>query len=73
MVKNGYACDYVKYSKKKYAKEQQYAKTKKLGIWNMKLNHRVFEIVKKFKKANSPRIPPGFARNVLLMTKSPFS
>ena len=38
MVKNGYACDYVKYSKKKYAKEQQYAKTKKLGIWNMKLN-----------------------------------
>ena len=38
MVINGYACDYVKYSKKKYAKEQQYAKTKKLGIWNMKFN-----------------------------------
>ena len=35
MVKNGYACDYVKYSKKKYAKEQEYAKSKKLGIWNM--------------------------------------
>ena len=35
MVKNGYACDYVKYSKKKYAKEQLYAKSKKLGIWNM--------------------------------------
>ena len=35
MVKNGYACDYVKYSKKKYAKEQSYAKSKKLGIWNM--------------------------------------
>ena len=36
MVKNGYACDYVKYSKKKYAKEQEYAKSKKLGIWKMK-------------------------------------
>tara|TARA_B100001540_G_scaffold230122_1_gene204296 strand:+ start:549 stop:1013 length:465 start_codon:yes stop_codon:yes gene_type:complete len=35
MVKNGYACDYVKYSKKKYANEQEYAKSKKLGIWNM--------------------------------------
>ena len=38
MVKNGYACDYVKYSKKKYAKEQEYAKSKKLGIWKMKFN-----------------------------------
>ena len=38
MVKNGYACDYVKYSKKKYAKQQEYAKTKKLGIWKMKFN-----------------------------------
>ena len=36
MVKNGYACDYVKYSKKKYAKEQEYAKSKKLGIWQRK-------------------------------------
>ena len=35
MVKSGYACDYIKYSKKKYAKEQLYAKSKKLGIWNM--------------------------------------
>ena len=35
IVKNGYACDYVKYSKKKYAKEQEYAKSKKLGIWKM--------------------------------------
>ena len=35
MVINGYACDYVKYSKKKYAKEQEYAKSKKLGIWKM--------------------------------------
>ena len=38
MVKNGYACDYVKYSKKKYAKEQEYAKTNKMGIWKMKFN-----------------------------------
>ena len=38
MVINGYACDYVKYSKKKYAKEQEYAKTNKLGIWKMKFN-----------------------------------
>ena len=38
MVKNGYACDYVKYSKKKYAKEQEYAKSKKLGIWKMKFD-----------------------------------
>ena len=38
MVKNGYACDYVKYSKKKYAKEEEYAKSKKLGIWKMKFS-----------------------------------
>ena len=35
MVKNGYACDYVKYSNKKFAKEQLHAKSKKLGIWKM--------------------------------------
>ncbi len=38
MVINGYACDYVKYSKKKYAKEQEYAQANKLGIWKMKFN-----------------------------------
>ena len=38
MVKNGFACDYVKYSKRKYAKEQRYAKSNKLGIWNMKFD-----------------------------------
>ena len=38
MVKNGYACNYVKYSKKKYAKEQKYAKANKLGIWKMKFD-----------------------------------
>ena len=38
MVKNGYACDYVYYSKGKYAKEQKYAKASKLGVWKMKYN-----------------------------------
>jgi len=36
LVKNGYAFDYPKYSKKKYSKEQDYARVNKLGIWNMK-------------------------------------
>ena len=38
MVKNGYACDYMYYSKGKYAKEQKYAKANKLGVWKMKYN-----------------------------------
>ena len=38
MVKKGYACDYIYYSKGKYAKEQKYAKANKLGIWKMKYN-----------------------------------
>ena len=38
MVKNGYACDYEKYSKKKYAKDQENAKAKKLGIWKMEFD-----------------------------------
>ena len=38
MVKNGYACDYMYYSKGKYAKEQKYAKASKLGVWKMKYN-----------------------------------
>ena len=38
MVKNGYACDYMYYSKGKYAKEQKYAKINKLGVWKMKYN-----------------------------------
>ena len=36
MVKKGYACDYVHYSKGKYSEEQKYAKVNKLGIWEMK-------------------------------------
>lgn len=35
LVKNGFAFDYPKYSKKKYAKFEKYAKTKKLGLWDM--------------------------------------
>jgi len=36
LVKNGYAFDYARYSKKKYAQDQEYAKTNKLGLWSMK-------------------------------------
>ncbi len=39
MVKSGYAFDYAKYSKKKYAKYQEYAKKNKLGIWKMKFEY----------------------------------
>ena len=38
MVKYGYACDYVYYSKGKYSNEQKYAKVNKLGVWDMKYN-----------------------------------
>ena len=36
MVKNGYAFDYPKYSKKKFATFQKFAKENKLGLWKMK-------------------------------------
>ena len=36
LVKNGYAFDFVRYSKKKYSEDQEYAKTNKLGLWSMK-------------------------------------
>ena len=38
MVKKGYACDYIYYSKGKYSKDQKYAKVNKLGVWQMKYN-----------------------------------
>ena len=38
MVKNGYAFDYPKYSKEKFAKEQKYAKENKLGLWSANFN-----------------------------------
>ena len=39
LVKNGYAFDYTKYSKKKYSKEQEYAKVNNLGLWGMKFEY----------------------------------
>ena len=47
LVKNGYAFDYPRYSKKKYAKDQDYARANKLGLWNMK-----FEFHWDFRKKN---------------------
>ena len=34
MVKNGYAFDYAKYSKKKYKEHENFAKKNNLGLWN---------------------------------------
>ena len=39
MVRNGYAFDFVRYSKKKYSEDQEYAKTNKLGLWSMKFEY----------------------------------
>tara|TARA_Y100001936_G_C15641062_1_gene441482 strand:- start:30 stop:545 length:516 start_codon:yes stop_codon:yes gene_type:complete len=39
MVRNGYAFDWPYYSKGKFAKDQEYAKKNKLGIWNMKFDY----------------------------------
>ena len=39
MIRSGYAFDWPKYSKKKYAKDEEYAKTNKLGIWTMKFEY----------------------------------
>ena len=47
LVRNGYAFDYPRYSKKKYAEDQEYAKDNKLGLWNMK-----FEFPWDFRKKN---------------------
>jgi len=47
LVKNGYAFDYTRYSKKKYAIEQEYAKKNSLGLWSMK-----FEFPWDFRKNN---------------------
>ena len=38
-VNNGYAFDFVRYSKKKYSEDQEYAKTNKLGLWSMKFEY----------------------------------
>jgi endonuclease YncB( thermonuclease family) len=47
LVKNGYAFDYTRYSKKKYSIEQEYAKKNSLGLWSMK-----FEFPWDFRKNN---------------------
>ncbi|MDA9643426.1 thermonuclease family protein [Candidatus Pelagibacter sp.] len=47
LVKNGYAFDYTRYSKKKYSIEQEYAKKNNLGLWSMK-----FEFPWDFRKNN---------------------
>ena len=47
LVKNGYAFDYPRYSKKKYLEEQEYAKKNNLGLWDMK-----FEFPWDFRKKN---------------------
>ena len=39
MVRSGYAFDYPKYSKKKYAEDEEYARNNNLGIWNMKFEY----------------------------------
>ena len=48
LVKNGYAFDYARYSKKKYAQDQEYAKTNKLGLWSM-----TFELPWSWRKKNN--------------------
>ena len=39
MVRNGYAFDWPRYSKKKFANDQEYAKLNKLGLWNMQFEY----------------------------------
>ena len=39
MVRNGYAFDWPRYSKGKFANEQEYAKMNKLGVWNMEFEY----------------------------------
>ena len=39
MVRNGYAFDYKRYSDRKYAHDEEYAKINNLGIWKMKFEY----------------------------------
>ena len=39
MVRNGYAFDFKKYSKNKYANDEKHAKDNKLGFWIMKFDY----------------------------------
>ncbi len=47
LVKNGYAFDYPRYSKKKFSNEQKYAQNNNLGLWRKK-----FEFPWDFRKKN---------------------
>jgi len=51
MVRTGYAFDFVKYSKKKYAQDEEYAKANKLGLWTMEFEYP-WEWRKKIREAN---------------------
>tara|TARA_Y100000590_G_C15348460_1_gene874191 strand:- start:254 stop:787 length:534 start_codon:yes stop_codon:yes gene_type:complete len=51
MVKNGYAFDFARYSKKKYAQDEEYAKANKLGIWIMEFEYP-WEWRKKIREEN---------------------
>ena len=39
LVRSGYAFDYTYYSKKKFKKDQEYAKDNNLGLWKMKFEY----------------------------------
>jgi len=51
MVRAGYAFDFARYSKKKYLKDEVYAKTNKQGLWYMKFEYP-WEWRKKIREAN---------------------
>ena len=51
MVRSGYAFDFVRYSKKKYAEDEVYAKANKLGLWTMKFEYP-WEWRKKIREQN---------------------
>ena len=51
MVRSGYAFDWPRYSKKKYAEDEEYAKTNKLGLWTMEFEYP-WEWRKKIREKN---------------------
>ena len=51
MVRSGYAFDWPRYSKKKYAEDEEYAKTNKLGLWTMEFEYP-WEWRKKIREQN---------------------
>jgi len=51
MVRSGYAFDFVKYSKEKYAEDEAYAKANKLGLWTMEFEYP-WEWRKKIREQN---------------------